>query len=104
LQVALYNALYSCFQNENITTVLLVLDVTDKAARKTGRFCLSNTEVDVEVQERKSKLDYYSSHVFLSLVFLSQSLSFSLLFLLYCRPLSFLICCCNMLVASSILY
>jgi len=104
LQVALYNALYSCFQNENISTFLLVLDVTDKAARKTGRFSLSNTEVDVEVQGRKSKLSYYSSHAFLGLFFLSQSLSISLLFLLYFRPLSFLICCCNMLVALSILY
>jgi hypothetical protein len=80
LQVALYNALYSCFQNENISTFLLVLDVTNKAARKTGRFSLSNTEVDVEVQGRKSKLGFYSFHVFLDLFFLSQSLPISLHF------------------------
>jgi len=104
LQVALYNALYSCFLNENLTTFLLVLDVTDKAARKTGSSCLSNTEVDVEVQGRKSKLGYYSSRVLLGLFFLSQSLSLSLLFLLYFRPLSFLICCCSMLVVLSIMY
>lgn len=99
--MSLYNAIYSYFQNENIlTTFLLVLDFTDKAAL----FCLSSTEVGDELHGRKSKLNYYSSRLFLSLFFLFQSLSLSLLFLLYFRPLSFLICCCNMLVALSILY
>jgi hypothetical protein len=86
----LYNAFYSCFQNGNILIIfLLVLDFTEKAAS----FCLSNTEVDVEAQGRKSKLKYYSSDSFLSLFFLFHSLYFSYFTSALCFFLFFSVLC-----------